>query len=215
MSVSLDTRPDTESPKRHAVLDAAATLFLAHGYGAVSMDAVAKGAGVSKATLYAYFASKDALFATIVGDGCRAKIEAMDFLAQQSVETPAALAEVLRQFGLRMMRFLMRPDTLAIYRIVVSEAARFPELGEAFHQHGPKAFLQTFSDWLQELMRAGLLRAADPDIAAEQFAALLRGAKFMRATLGLPIQQDDEAFNRHVEAVVDTFLRAYGPPCPT
>ena len=54
------------SPKRRQIVDAAQALFLAHGYGAVSMDAVARTAGVSKATLYAYFDSKDQLFATIV-----------------------------------------------------------------------------------------------------------------------------------------------------
>ncbi len=55
MSATVELRSDTESPKRQLVLDAAASLFMAHGYGAVSMDAVARAAGVSKATLYAYF----------------------------------------------------------------------------------------------------------------------------------------------------------------
>ena len=56
------------SPKRRQIVAAAESLFLAHGYGAVSMDAIAKRAGVSKATLYAHFASKDALFAGIMAE---------------------------------------------------------------------------------------------------------------------------------------------------
>ncbi|MBS0561031.1 MAG: TetR/AcrR family transcriptional regulator [Proteobacteria bacterium] len=214
MSASVEVRPDSESPKRHAILDAAAELFLAHGYGAASMDAIAKAAGVSKATLYAHFASKDALFATIISDGCHAKMEAIELLALHPAESAEALRGLLATVGRRMMGFLLRPDTLAIYRIVVSEAARFPELGEAFHRNGPKSFLRFFSDWIEEQMRAGLLREADPEVAAEQYASMLRGSKFMRATLGLPVDVDEAAIGRHVDAVVDTFLRAYGPPCP-
>ena len=56
------------------VLDAATALFMAQGYGAVSMDAIARAAGVSKATLYAHFSSKDQLFATIIGEACRQNI---------------------------------------------------------------------------------------------------------------------------------------------
>src|ERR1700678_3279294 len=73
MSESLVTwpaSPNDASPKRRQVIDAATELFLAKGYGAVSMDAVARAADVSKATLYAHFASKDALFATIIRDAC-------------------------------------------------------------------------------------------------------------------------------------------------
>ena len=62
--------------KRQAVLDAATALFMAQGYGAVSMDAIARAAGVSKATLYAYFSSKDQFFATIISDACQQNIAA-------------------------------------------------------------------------------------------------------------------------------------------
>src|SRR5271157_6368560 len=71
VSVTAELKTDSESPKHQLVLDAAATLFMAHGYGAISMDAIARAAGVSKATLYAHFSSKDLLFATIVREACR------------------------------------------------------------------------------------------------------------------------------------------------
>src|SRR5689334_22213892 len=69
-SMSAHLAPAELSPKRQSVVDAAARLFMAHGYGQVSMDAVAREAGVSKATLYAYFTSKDQLFASIIGGAC-------------------------------------------------------------------------------------------------------------------------------------------------
>src|SRR3954451_25099586 len=61
---------EAASPKRRAILEAAAALFMAEGYGAVSMDAVARRAGVSKATLYAHFGAKDRLFAAIIHEAC-------------------------------------------------------------------------------------------------------------------------------------------------
>ncbi len=163
MSVTLDPRTESDSPKRHAVLDAAATLFMAQGYGAVSMDSIAREAGVSKATLYAHFTSKDRLFATIITEACQSKI------------------------------------------------GRFPELGAAFYDSGPAQFLLFFSAWLGAQMQSGRLRAADPEVAADQFIALIRSGIYMRASVGLPVKQDEATVQQHVANAVDTFLRAFGP----
>jgi TetR/AcrR family transcriptional repressor of mexJK operon len=210
MSETLEARAETESPKRQAVLDAAATLFMAHGYGAVSMDAVAREAGVSKATLYAHFASKDRLFATIIREACRAKIAAVDVLARADIGSTTDVGEALQEFGVHMTRFLMEAQTQAIYRVVVAECVRFPELGAAFYDSGPATFLAFFSGWLGEQMKAGRLRPADPAVAAEHFTALIRGGIYMRTSVGLPIDRADAAIERHVENVVDTFMRAFG-----
>ena len=73
------------------MLEAAASLFMAHGYGAVSMDAIARAAGVSKATLYAHFSSKDRLFATIIDEACRQKIALGELLPADETNVRAAL----------------------------------------------------------------------------------------------------------------------------
>ncbi len=211
MSAVLDPRTETESPKRQAVLDAAATLFMAQGYGAVSMDAIAREAGVSKATLYAHFTSKDVLFATIIGEACRSKIAATDVLVAADIGSTMDMGEALQAFCVRMTRFLLEPTTQAIYRVVVAESGRFPELGAAFYESGPAHFLRFFSGWLGAQMQAGRLRDADPDVAADQFTALIRSGIYMRASVGLPVNQDDATVQQHAAHVVDTFLRAFGP----
>ena len=119
-------------------------------------------------------------------------------------------AAELRRFGVRMTRFLLEPRTQAIYRVVVAECVRFPELGAAFYENGPVHFLAFFSAWLGEQMRAGRLRDADPAVAAEHFIALIRGGIYVRASVGLPADDDDASIERHVAAAVDTFLRAFG-----
>lgn len=194
------------SAKRQQVLEAAGELFIALGYGKVSMEAVAKQAQVSKATLYAHFPSKDVLFATIVGDAC-----ARNALGDNSFpEQVDDIAAALRQIGLRLLSFLMLDRTMAIYRVTIAESARFPELGEAFLAAGPLVFVERMAAWLDRQSAAGHLAVPDARLAAEQFLALLRTTGFLRATLGLPQSyQPEDSVPAIVAAAVTLFLRGY------
>ena len=194
------------SPKHRQMLDAAADLFMAHGYGSVSMDAVARAAGVSKATLYAHFASKERLFATMVGEVCRRNTAGEGMFPEQVDDIVA----VLRAIGGRGLRFLLQDRTLAIYRMVMAECVRFPELGAAFMANGPQGFRNRLVTWLAAQTRAGRLLAGDGEVAAEHFLALIKSGLFMRATLGLPPVPNEAEIERTVDAAVDTFMKAFG-----
>jgi TetR/AcrR family transcriptional regulator, mexJK operon transcriptional repressor len=207
MSALVQLRPDSESPKRQLVLDAAASLFMAQGYGAVSMDAIARAAGVSKATLYAYFSSKDQLFATIIGEACRQNIAVSNFLPGGETDLQAALTT----FAVNTLRFLLEERSLAIHRVVISESVRFPELGRAFYDNGPGVFRRVFGDWLAQQTAAGRLSVPDPSQAADQFIGLLRGGLYLRATLGLTPPTEAEV-DAAVSSAVAAFVRAYAPP---
>jgi TetR/AcrR family transcriptional regulator, mexJK operon transcriptional repressor len=206
MGATAELRQDSDSPKRQLVLDAAADLFMAQGYGAVSMDAIARGAGVSKATLYAYFSSKDQLFATIIGEACRSNIAVAAFLPDDAGDVRTTLIALAG----RMLRFLLEERPLAIHRVVISESLRFPELGRAFYDNGPGAFRQAFGDWLAGQTALGQLAVPDAVLAAEQFMGLLRGGLYLRATLGLTPPTEAE-IDATVTSAVDAFVRAYAP----
>jgi TetR/AcrR family transcriptional regulator, mexJK operon transcriptional repressor len=206
MSVSAEVRPDSESPKRQLVVDAAASLFMAQGYGAVSMDSVARAAGVSKATLYAHFSSKDQLFATIIGQACQQKIATYELLPSDVTDLRAALVA----FGGRLLRFFLEEQALAIHRVVIAESTRFPELGRAFYDNGPAALHRAFGAWLADQTASGGLAVNNPVMAAEQFVGMLRTSVFLRASLGLAPATDAE-IDATVEAAVDTFMKAYAP----
>lgn len=209
MSITKSETIETESPKRVQMLEAARELFTAQGYGAVSMDAVARGAGVSKATLYAHFSSKDQLFATIIGDACRQNIADDGFMPAFEIASQADVRVALMRFGKRMVGFFMTPASLAIHRIVIAESGRFPELGEAFYENGPARVRQALGRWLAEQTRAGWLNVTDFETAAEQFIALVRAGNYLRATLGLPSDPARPGTEAAAEAAVDMFLRAY------
>ena len=204
VSTATALKADSESPKRQLVLNAAASLFMAHGYGAVSMDAIARAAGVSKATLYAHFNSKDQLFATIIGDACQEEIAPGELLPGDATDIRAALMAL----GGRLLRFFLEDRALAIHRVVISESVRFPELGRAFYDSGPATLIRALGVWLAEQTKAGRLAVTDPTVAAEQFVGMLKTGLFLRASLGLTPPTDAE-IDATVAAAVTTILKAY------
>ncbi len=204
-AIAVAPPPDEGSPKRRQVLEAAGELFLAHGYGAVSMDAVARRAAVSKATLYAHFASKDVLFGMLMQD-CAGSNILDDVLFPESPQDLRAALEAIAQ---RVLRFLLRPRTLAIYRIAIAESERFPELARIFYASGPQRAQDRMSAWIAGLQRAGLLRPSDPHLATRHLLALVRADLMLHASLGLPPPPSEQDIDRAVATAVTTWLAAF------
>src|SRR5258706_7187845 len=150
--------PDSSNPKAQQILAAARQVFAEQGYGSASMDVIARTAGVSKATLYAHFTGKDALFATMVGIECRRMSAVLDAPTFDESDVRAAL----RQVAARFIEKLMSGQALAIYRIVVAETPRFPELGRIFFEAGPNRLLGRFAEFLRRADERGLLAGAQP-----------------------------------------------------
>jgi len=202
--------PAAASRKPDQILKAAHAVFLEQGYGAASMDAIAREAGVSKATLYAHFASKHELFAAIVASACRG----FEQLAAMS-PPPDDLRAALMQAGGTLLRFILNPDVNRVYRSVVAEAARFPELGRAMYEAGPGQGRAHLARFFAAATERGVLAVPDPELAAEQFGAMIIGHMKMRLELGLEIPSE-ERIERGLRSGVEAFLRAYAvPAAPT
>ncbi|MGK9233021.1 TetR/AcrR family transcriptional regulator [Inquilinus limosus] len=208
------TRPDSDtlpppasaSRKPDQILKAAHGVFLEQGYGAASMDAIAREAGVSKATLYAHFASKEELFSAIVGSACRA----FERLAAMS-PPPDDLRAALMEAGGTLLRFILNPDVVKVYRNVMAEAVRFPELGRAMYEAGPGQGKAHLAKFFAAATERGVLAVPDPELAAEQFGAMILGHMKMRLELGIEIPSE-ERIERGLKSGVDAFLRAYAVP---
>ncbi|MGH7119594.1 MAG: TetR/AcrR family transcriptional regulator [Acetobacteraceae bacterium] len=196
-----------QTPKQRDIAEAATRLFMAQGYADVSMDAIAHAAGVSKATLYAYFASKERLFASLLGEACRSSGPSSVALADDDADVGATLTTLAD----RTLHFMLEEKSLKIYRVVIAEAARFPELGRVFYERGPAASRRNLGAWMERQMAAGHLRSADPGMAAEQFSGLLRTHLQLRALLGISPPPTEAEIRSAAQAAVETFLRAYAP----
>lgn len=197
-----------DSPKRAAILEAAATVFLEAGVEAASMDEIARRARVSKATVYSHFDGKHALLRAIVHGRCRGLMPAMD-----SAEFAAlAPAQALTLVGRRLLDMMFAPDAVALYRVVLVEAARAPELARAFYENGPDRVARELADYLRVQHAAGRLRAPDPRLAAEQFLGAVLCQSHLRQLLSIATPpQDAAARSAQVQAAVALFLAATRP----
>ncbi len=193
--------------KAEQILQAARAEFLQHGYAATSMEDIAIAAGVSKPTLYVYFGNKRDLFAAII-EHERERYAGL-VLAGGSGRENIQLR--LMRYGRLLVDFLLAPETVASYRMVVAEAGRLPELGETFYRNGPVKFLDRLETFIVRCMDSGALRASDPRRAAEQFLGLVRGDLQLRALLGLTQGMSRPQIDAVIRAGVDTFWRAYRP----
>jgi TetR/AcrR family transcriptional repressor of mexJK operon len=207
MSMPLRTETQSEAPagKAEAILWAAERCFLRHGFGAVSMDAIAREAAVSKATVYAHFADKAALFGAVIARlNERFGGFSADALDPEAIE--ASLTTIARGF----LELVLSPEAIALNRIIIAEVTRFPELGEAFWQAGPARSRAQIEAFLHRATAAGTLAVPDPRQAAEQFVALARGEIHLRQLLRPEGEVGAKAIDAAAAAAVTVFLRAFG-----
>ena len=120
--------------RRAHYLEVALRLFLQHGFNGVSMDHLVAEAGGSKATLYRYFDSKEALFEAIIDDVAAGAVNSAGRDRWDEVE----LEDGLRQLGRATARSALDPRTIHMLRLALGEQARFPELARTLFEHGPR-----------------------------------------------------------------------------
>ncbi len=203
-TASVTGRPPASagSAKQDAIVEAAAEVFLEQGFGSASMDEIARRAGVSKATVYSHFDSKPALFGAIVQHRCQRTLSAM--LAEMS-DKP--VAETLTAVGRQFLDVLMMPGSLPLYRVVLAEAPRFPELGRIFYEAGPDRCAVALAQYLAALHERGSLDVPDARWAAEQFFGAVLGQIHIRMLLMVAGDAPGpEERTRYVAAAVSTFL---------
>jgi TetR/AcrR family transcriptional repressor of mexJK operon len=193
--------------KRTAVLDAAQACFLEHGYANTSMDMVAARAGVSKATIYAHFENKDDLFGAIIRRRCD---DQSDGLGAMSASDTADARTVLTAMARHVVHMLTAPETLGIFRMVVSEAIRHPDLAKVYYEAGPLRGKALLAQFLDALAARGELRPLDSWRAIDQFIGMLRAEYFHRMLLGLPADEVRASLEGTIDGAVETMMRAYG-----
>ncbi len=194
---------DAGNARVRRILAAARALFLKLGYGDTSMDAIARRAAVSKATLYSHFAGKDALFAALIVSECRHLSDQIGRRALDEPDIRDALLRVAHDFN----SLLCTGYGLTMYRIVVAEVPRFPELGRVFYESGPTIMIDRIANLLRQAADRGRLKIRDPRIAAIQFINLIRGELQLTRVLGL--RKTSKNPTGYIEASVDLFLAGY------
>jgi len=183
------------------ILDVAEKLFLGHGFGATSIEAVAKHAGISKRTFYHRFPGKERLFEAVV----RRLIERWLPPFDTTMLATPNLPDALRRTAEYMLRIALTPEALALHRLVIHEAVRFPGLARIMHELGAASGIERIAHHLEPRIKSGELRAIDPRFAAEQFIfSVVTGPQ--RRALGLGVVLSPAEISAHAANAVALFL---------
>ena len=168
------TRNEKKALKKARILDAAWTVFARNGYTGTSLDAVAEEAGVSKPTLYIYFGNKEKLFEAVLTDTAEDILGPL-FDRDEESDDDSYVAALLH-FSRTYAEIVLSDRVLSLGRLVIGEAVRFPEIGEAYYRAGPSQAHKGIETWLSELASAGKLTLDDPSLAAHDFWSLILSA---------------------------------------
>jgi AcrR family transcriptional regulator len=199
--------PVQRGRKAGLILAAARELFLDHGFDAVAMDMVAQQAPVSKATLYAHFSSKEELFTAVVVD------EAHRVLADVWRAAPERddIRDMLRHIAQKFVDIFLMGDAMSLHRAVIAVVPRFPSIGAAIFECGPRALTERLAEFLADAHQKGRLTVPEPVLAASQFLSVVRGDLDIRGLL-LPATPPDLAeVEAQIEAGIALFLDHYAP----
>jgi TetR/AcrR family transcriptional regulator, mexJK operon transcriptional repressor len=188
------------------VLIGAREVFLRDGFERASVDDIARAAGVSKATIYAYFPDKQLLFLEMARMECRKQVE--DAEASITSETP--VRDMLTHAAETITTLMMSEASRHVFRIVVAEAERFPGLAQEIYQFGPALIRARLAKGLQCYVDNGLLDIPDVTLAASQFVQLARTPVHDLIVFGMAKSIKPEDVRKGIESAVDMFMARYG-----
>lgn len=185
------------------IVDAAASMFRDGGYAGTAMSAIAARAGVSTKTLYRLVPTKEELFQRVI----RSRIDRF-MLAVDAVDTaPGDLAGELERLLAAYGDLAFDPEVISVYRLVVGECVRFPEIGRTFFETAIKPAGRAIANWLARQTHQGLIELDDPERAAEMLRGMMVFEPQRAALLGQAPPPDPAAITARARACATLFVR--------
>jgi len=185
-----------------SIVDSARKQFLENGFAKTNMDSIAESANVSKRTVYKHFEDKQALFAAVVQLLCGKVITpSLEVFEADNADT----REVLTRLGIHFLSSIYSKDQIQLFRLVVSDAAHFPEVGNMMFEQ-VKAEEQIIYDYLESQQQKGLLRLPCPEMASSQFLGLLKTDVQMKLLFGRRKRITKSEIRQIAKCCVEVFL---------
>ncbi|MBA2947803.1 TetR/AcrR family transcriptional regulator [Streptomyces himalayensis] len=201
-------RPTREQARQldENVRECALQLFLEHGYDGTTMDAIAAAAGTTKASLYARFPGKEAVFSSVLAWA----IQRTDWPVQEPPPPePDDLEGALTAIAHAAVRRTLDPSMIKLGQLAVAHAARFPEIARRVYGAGVWPRRQLVVDLLNRHAAAGTIVADDPETLAEHFLGMVSVVPARHASFG--VVRDPAEQERHTRSAVQLFLRSLRP----
>jgi AcrR family transcriptional regulator len=201
---TIDIVTEEDSSKRRQILDGARKVFMDLGFDGASMNEIARSAGVSKGTLYVYFADKNRLFEAIVEDEALAQGKVpFNFVSNRDPEI------TLREFGQTYMALLCRPGGGSWIRTVMAIAERMPDVGRRYYANVLEKIIDGLAEYLKARVASGDLAIDDCQLAASQFMEVCKATLFLPFVFQAAPAPSAERIAQVVDSATRMFLAAY------
>lgn len=197
----------SDSPARERILGAAMALFMERGFAQATTLEIATRAQVSKRELYALVGNKEAMLATCVAErGNRMRLP-------EGFPAPtdrASLHAALRKYAVTMLREIMDPDVVDVFRLGIAEAKRSPGIARSLDAVGRGPARGALLALLRPAKARGLLSGGELEEMTGQFHGLLWGDRLVWILLGLEKAPGAREIGRRADHVTAAFLAIYG-----
>jgi AcrR family transcriptional regulator len=195
---------EEDSSKRRQILDGARKVFMDLGFDGASMNEIARSAGVSKGTLYVYFADKNRLFEAIVQEEALTHGQVgFNFDPGRDVET------TLREFGKAYIELVCRPGGGSAIRTVMAIAERMPDVGRRYYENVLERTINRLADYLQAHVKSNDLVIENCQLAASQFHQMCQASLFLPWVFQAAPAPSAERIAEVVESATRMFMAAY------
>src|SRR5258705_5244337 len=198
--------PHEDSAREEEILQAAFDVFTEKGFHGARMLDVASRARASKATLYACYPSKEALFEALMAWSTRQGTDALDAIAADETLDPLT---ALHRLAAQLLALMLQPKKLALFRIAVAEGNRLSPVGRTYSAFTRDHGMERVRAIVARLLKQGLIEIDDRAEFGHSFIGLLQGELFTRALLGTIPTPGREEIDRHARRAVTRLMRAY------
>jgi TetR/AcrR family transcriptional regulator, regulator of autoinduction and epiphytic fitness len=202
--VAPPTRSRGRPPKRDAVLDAAVEAFLQGGYSGTTLEQIARDAQVSTATVFKHYRTKADVFGAIMS-----RVFGNDDPSTWPPVTSEDALEGLVQIGRHYAATLRDPRIRALFRVMIAEVPRFPELGQQLYERGKAPYLERVEAFLRNAVKHGQLQIPDVKLATRQFLGMINDVVFWPHMLVTGLPESDAETTRVVRGAARTLCAAY------
>ncbi len=194
-------RPPLDEVERSRILEATTAVFLDKGFERASTSEIARRARASKQTLYSLFPTKADMFVGVIS----AHTDRLFAHYVEFVESDRAPVETLGEMGTMIASMFADQQFLALYRILVAQADRFPELARRLWS----ACAERGYRLLAEYLRSRRIGGPAYRKSAEQFVSLVLGDLILNWQLKPGARPSRRALRRRAREAAEDFLRLH------
>jgi TetR/AcrR family transcriptional repressor of mexJK operon len=186
------------------IRDAAQQLFFKHGFDETSLEMIINEAGGSRRSIYNEFGNKQGLLLAVVNRQVSKQTETLT-----AIDRNLSARDALNSVCYKFVQGMLSPTIMSLFRLVIQQVVKFPELGEVINQKGRLTGILPLADYLAGLVEQHVLEIDDCQFAAQMLLEMAKGPLHTRALLIPGVAVTEKEVLQQVSKAVDIFLKAH------